>query len=134
MRTHDGTPITRASLLLTALALSLGLLSACASAPAVPPTVALTEAREAIAAAEESDGRQHASSELDQARQKLGMAEGAVDREDMVEAERLANEATVAADLASARTASAKAAEINRQMERGAEALTEEMRRTGEQQ
>ena len=134
MKTLPPVRLTRAALLSSVLALSLGLLSACASAPAVAPTASLTEAREAIARAEQSDGRQHASGELDQAKQKLVMAERAVDREDMVEAERLADEAAVAAKLASARTESAKAAEINREMGRGAEALTEEMRRTGEQQ
>ena len=134
MKTFPGGHLTRGALLSSVLALSLGLLSACASAPVVAPTASLTEAREAIARAEQSDGRQHASGELEQARQKLVMAESAVDRDDMVEAERLADEAAVAAKLASARTESAKAAEINREMGRGAEALTEEMRRMGEQQ
>lgn len=124
--------LTRVILLSSALATGLLLLSACASAP-VAPTASLTEAREAIARAEQSDGRQYAGSELDEAQQKLEMAESAVDEQDMVEAERLAREAQVTAELASARTAAAKAAEVNREMGRGAEALTEEMGRTGEQ-
>jgi len=49
-------------------------------------------------------------------------------------AERLAQEALVVAQLASARTGAAKAEEINREMGRSADALEEEMRRTGEQQ
>lgn len=133
MKTHYGARMTRAALLPSILALGLVLLTACASAPAAP-TASLTEAREAIARAEQSDARQHAGGDLDQARQKLEMAEGAVERQDMVEAERLANESEVAAVLALARTEAAKAAEVNREMERAAEALTEEMRRMGEQQ
>ena len=133
MKTHYGARLTRATLLPSILALGLVLLTACASAPAAP-TVSLTEAREAIARAEQSDARQHAGGELDQARQKLEMAELAVERQDMVEAERLADEAEVTAELAAARTEFAKAAEINREMERSADALTEEMRRMGEQQ
>lgn len=134
MRTHHGARLTRAALLSSALAFGLVLLSACAATPVAEPTAALEGARVAIAEAEQSDGRQHAGGELDQAKQKLVMAERAVEQEEMVEAERLANEAAVAAELAAARTESAKAAEINREMGRGAEALTEEMRRTGEQQ
>ena len=38
----------------------------------------------------------------------------------------------VEAELASARTAAAKAAAVNQEMERGADALTEEMQRAGE--
>ena len=50
----------------------------------------------------------------------------------MIAAERFAQEARVQAELASARTASAKAAAVNKEMERGADALTEEMQRAGE--
>ncbi len=125
--------LKRALLVVPTLVLGMLLLSACASAP-VTPTVSLTEAREAVARAEQAGSRQHAGSELDHARLKLEQAEAAVEQEDMVEAERLAREAEVAAELASARTEAAKAIEINRQMGRGADALTEEMRRMGEQQ
>ena len=133
MKAQIGALMTRAALLPSVLALGLVLLTACASAPAAP-TVSLTEAREAIARAEQSDARQHAGGELDQAKQKFEMAARAVERQDMIEAQRLADEAEVAAELASARAESAKAAEINREMARAADALTEEMRRMGEQQ
>lgn len=109
------------------------LLTACAAAPQAP-TGALTEAREAIASAEQAGARQHAGAELDEARQKLEQAEQSIRKERMDEAQRRAREATIVAELASARTASAKAAAINREMGRGAEALTEEMQRTGDQQ
>lgn len=132
METQHGAGLTRAVLLSSALLTGLMLLSACASTPA-PPTASLTEAREAIADAEQSDARQYSGSELDEAKQKLEMAERAVASQDMVEAERLAREAEIAAELASARAAAAKAEKVNRQIERDAEALTEELRRTGEQ-
>ncbi|MFO7858556.1 MAG: DUF4398 domain-containing protein [Ectothiorhodospiraceae bacterium] len=133
MKTANEIRRERPWLLATALATGLLLLTACASTP-VAPTASLTEARDAIARAEQTGGRQYAGTELDEAQQKLAMAESAVDEMDMGEAERLAEEAQVTAELASARTASAKAAEVNREMGRSAEALTEEMRRTGEQQ
>ncbi len=131
-------PLTTSSLgrrIRTALSLAaaVALLSACASAP-VAPTSALNEAREAIAVAEQVGARQHAGAELDEAQQKLMAAERSVNNEQMVEAERLAQEAKVVAQLASARTETKKAQEINEEMGRSAEALREEMRRTGDQQ
>lgn len=115
------------------MVVAIALMSACASAP-VAPTSALSEARDAIAIAEQSGARQHAGAELDEAQEKLKSAEQYVENERMTAAERLAREATVSAELASARTESAKALAINREMKRSAEALDEEMRRTGEQQ
>lgn len=109
------------------------LLSACATTPPAP-AVSLTEARQAIAGAEQSGARQYAGAELDEARQQLILAERAVNTERMIEAERYARQAQVAAELASARSESAKAAEINREMGRSVDALIEEMRRTGDQQ
>lgn len=108
-------------------------LVACASDP-VPPTSSLNLASEAIATAEQADARQHAGAELEEAKQKLAEAEKAVAQRKMTEAERLADQARVAAELAMARTEAAKAAEINREMGRGAEALDEEMRRQGDRQ
>ncbi|WP_341939094.1 DUF4398 domain-containing protein [Marinimicrobium sp. C2-29] len=114
--------------LLTAL-----LLSACASAP-VAPTESLNNARGAIENAEQAEARQYAPAELEEAQAQLTAAERAVSEERMLEAERLAEQARVSAALAKARTEEAKAAAINRQMERSAEALREEMRRGGDQQ
>lgn len=110
-------------------AVSLMLLGACASTPP-PPTQSLTDARLAIANAEQSDARQYAGAELDEARRQLSMAERAVGMDRMVEAERFARQSQVAAELATARTGSAKALEINHEMRRSTEALLEEMRRT----
>ena len=107
------------------------LLSACASAPPAP-TASLAAARQAIASAEQSDARQYADGELDEARQRLLMAERAVNSENMIVAERYARQSRITAELASVRTESAKAVEINRAMGRGTEALIEDMQRTGD--
>lgn len=114
-------------------AVSLLLLGACASTPP-PPTQTLTDARLAIANAEQADARQYAGAELDEARRQLSMAERAVGTERMIEADRYARQSQVAAELATARTGSAKALEINHEMRRSTEALLEEMRRTGGRQ
>jgi uncharacterized protein YaiL (DUF2058 family) len=115
------------------LAVAIVLLSACATAP-LAPTASLTAAREAIASAEQAGARQHAGAELDEAQQQLIKAERFVSNQQMIEAERFARQSRIAAELASARTESAKAAAINREMDRGADALIEEMRRTGDRQ
>ena len=116
------------------LAAAAVLLGACATTPPAPPTASLNAARQAITNAEQADARQYASTELDEANQKLAMANRAVTTESMIEADRLAQESRVVAELASARTESAKAAEINREMGRGADALNEELRRQGDLQ
>ncbi len=124
--------VERARLLVT-LALATLTLVACASAP-VPPTESLTMASDAIANAEQAEARRYAGAELEEANRHLAEANKAVAAEKMTEADRLAKQARVAAELAMARTEAAKAAAINREMGRGAEALDEEMRRQGDQQ
>lgn len=116
------------------LAAAVVLLGACATAPPSPPTASLNAARQAISSAEQSDARQYASAELDEANKKLLLADRAVNTERMSEADRLAQQSKVAAELASARTESAKAEEINREMRRSADALNEEMQRQGDRQ
>jgi len=113
------------------LAGMLMFLAACASAP-VAPDSALDAAKVAILNAEKAEAGQFAGAELGEAREKLAMADGAVKEENMVVAERFAQESRVQAELASARTAAAKAAAVNKELERGADALTEEMQRAGE--
>lgn len=113
------------------LVASMALLAACASAPPAPESE-LDAARVAISNAAKADANRYAGAELGEAREKLALADGAVRQENMVAAERLAQQSRVQAELASARTAAAKAAQVNTEMERGAEALTEEMKRAGE--
>lgn len=115
------------------LAGALLLVAGCASAP-MAPTASIDEAKLAIQAAERNDASRYAASELDEARQKLVQADKAVAAEDMISAGRFAEESTVAANLAAARTEATKAVAINEEMGRGAEALLEEMQRAGDQQ
>ena len=119
--------------LFTTLLLATLTLVACASAP-LPPPESLNAARDAIASAEQAEARQYAGAELEEANRHLAAAMKAVEAERMTEADRLAKQARVAAELSMARTEAAKAAAINREMGRGAEALDEEMRRQGDQQ
>ncbi|KMQ72840.1 DUF4398 domain-containing protein [Marinobacter subterrani] len=119
--------------LFTTLLLATLTLVACASAP-LPPTESLNDARDAIASAEQAEARQYAGAELEEANRHLTAALKAAEAERMAEADRLAKEARVAAELAIARTEAAKAAEINREMGRSAEALDEEMQRQGDSQ
>ena len=118
-------------LAVTGIAVTLMFLAACASAP-VAPDSALDAAKVAISNAEKAEAGQFASAELGEARQKLALADGAVVEKNMVSAERFAQESRVQAELASARTAAAKAMTVNKEMERGADALSEEMQRAGE--
>lgn len=135
MNESTRTPLSRRPRLVVGLAVTVVmLLGACASTRPAPPTESLAAARQAIANAERSDARQFAGAELNEARERLNQAERAVTAENMIMAERLAQQSRVVAELASARTESAKAIEINREMTRSAEALREEMRRTGDQQ
>ncbi|MHA7808910.1 MAG: DUF4398 domain-containing protein [Marinobacter adhaerens] len=119
--------------LFTTLMFAALTLVACASAP-LPPTESLNGARDAIASAEQAEARQYAGAELEEANRHLAAAVKAVEEERMTEADRLAKQARVAAELAVARTEAAKAAAINLEMGRGAEALDEEMQRQGDQQ
>lgn len=129
-QTIRATP-SRRPLIAAGLMASLTLIAACASAPPAPVS-AMDAARVAITNAEKVDANRYAGAELGEAREKLAMADNAVRQESMVQAERLAQQSRVQAELASARTAAAKAAEVNKEMERGADALTEEMQRAGE--
>lgn len=133
MKTHLIRRATERTGLFITLLLAALTLVACASAP-LPPTESLNMASEAIANAEEAEARRYAGAELEEANRHLADANKAVAAERMTEADRLAQQARVAAELAIARTEAAKAAEINREMERGAEALDEEMQRQGDQQ
>jgi len=112
---------------------TLMLLTACASTPPAPDS-ALDAAKVAISNAERQEAGQFAAAELSEARAKLALADSAVRDKNMIVAERFAQESRVQAELASARTAAAKAAAVNEQMKRGADALSEEMQRAGEQQ
>lgn len=129
------TPLNPASRLYlgAGMALLLLLSAGCAVTPPAP-TGSLSAARQAITNAERSGAQHYAGAELNDARQRLLMAERAVRSEHMIEAERLAEEAKLAAELASATTETSKALESNQELSRSVQALVDEMRRTGGQQ
>jgi predicted Zn-dependent peptidase len=116
-----------------ALASAMLLFVACASAPPAP-TASINEAKLAIEVAEKVDAGHFANAELDEARQMLIAADKAVKAENMVLANRYAQQSIVTAQLATAKTEAAKAQAVNAELNRGAKALIEEMQRTGDQQ
>jgi hypothetical protein len=111
----------------TAIAGAL-LLGACASTPPAP-TAALQAAQQAIATAERADAGRYAPAELGEARSKLASADAAVTDRKMLVATRYAEQSRAEAELASARTSSAKANAVNDEMKRSNGALVEEIQR-----
>jgi hypothetical protein len=113
----------------TGLAAGLIVVGACASAPPAP-TQSLQAARTAIETAEKADAGRYAAVELGEARKRLASADASVSEEKMSLAERLAHESRAQAELASSKTAAAKANEVNDEMKRSTDTLIEEMKRT----
>jgi len=114
-----------------AVVASLGgalLFAACASTPP-EPTVAIKAAEQAIAVADQARITDSASPELREAREKLTAAQRAAQDKRMVEAERLAHESRVDAELASAKTAAAKEKAVNDEIKRSTATLAQEMQR-----
>ncbi len=105
------------------------LLAACASTPPAP-TASLEAARQAISNAERAEAGRYATTELAEARAKLASANTAVQHKKMIDAERLAEQARVEAELASARTSASKARTVNDEMKRSTGTLIEEMQRS----
>ncbi len=125
-------PISALRLLVVAsLAGATLLLTACASAPKAP-IAALSEAKVAINSAEKAEANRYAGPELAEARLKLVQADAAVTGKNMVEADRLAHQSRLAAELAIARTETAKALAVNEELSKGLEALNEELNRPGD--
>jgi len=113
------------------LAGALLLLTACATAPK-PPQSALAEAEVAIGTAEKADAGRYAGPVLNEARQKLVQADNAVKDERMVQADRLAHQSRIAAELATAQTETAKAEAVNLELSKSLDALNEELNRPGD--
>jgi hypothetical protein len=103
------------------------ILGGCASTP--PPTASLVAARTAIGDAEKAGAGRFAQPELSEARDKLTAANSEVGKSNMIDAEQLANEARVEADLAAAKTEQAKAIAVNDEMKQSNAALIDEMQR-----
>lgn len=120
----------RASPLCAAAAIAgLLALAACATTPQ-PPNRALQAAELAITHAEQARAAEYAPTELNQAREKLAAGRRAVRNEQMVEAETLAEESRIHADLASARAEMIKAKAINVEMQKSIDTLEQEMQRS----
>lgn len=120
----------------TALGLVLaGLFTLVSCASTLPaPSRELQAAESAITRAEQARVADYASLELSQARSKLQAARAAVIQEDMVLAQRLADESRVNAELAFARAEMIKAKAVNDEMQKSIDTLKQEMsRQTGAQ-
>ena len=103
------------------------LLAACASTP--PPAVDLASAKQAIAVADQARIADASSPPLSEARDKLAAAQSAVTDKRMVDADRLARESRVDAELSSAQSAAAKDKAVNDEMIHSTATLSQEMQR-----
>lgn len=106
-----------------------GMLAGCASTPKAP-TEALQAAELAIANAEQDRVADYASPELGEARDKLTAARVAVVEKEMVRAARLAEQAKVDAELATAKAKAAKAQEVNEELDKNINTLQQELQRS----
>ena len=113
---------------LSIAAASLFAVAACATVPK-PPTEALHAAEVAITNAEQARVADYASPELAEARTKLTGARDAVTQQDMVLAQRLAEQSRADAELASAKAEAAKARIVNDEMKKSTDTLKQEMQR-----
>lgn len=124
MRTKSNTSRTlTGAILLTAI---IGGLTACSSLPPQPNT-AMIQAQSAVAQAQNADTRQYAAMDLNNAVMKLQAANDANAKRDYKQANDLAEEAQVDAQLAMAKTQAAKAQEAEAQVRKGNEALQDQV-------
>jgi hypothetical protein len=100
----------------------------CASKPP-RPTEEMTRAQTLVDQAEQAGAQQYASAELTQARQKLQAADDASDKGKTDAAQRLANEATLDAQLAVAKTNAGKAQTAATEVSQSVETLRREANR-----
>ena len=103
------------------------LLSACASTP--EPTLAMSSAEQAINTADRARTADTASPELSEAHAKLAAAQTAVHDDRMNEARRLAFEARVDAEVASAKFKTTREQAANDEIRRSTDMLAQEMQR-----
>jgi hypothetical protein len=119
---------TLAATVLLSLAASL---TACATTQ--PPPADLAVARASIAQAESAGAADYASSDLVLARHKLDEADADVKNNKMPEAQRLASEAVVDADVAGRKARTAKAERAAIEIQRSNAMLSDEMSRPANQ-
>ncbi len=108
------------------IAAALGLLCAGCASNANRPTSEITRARTLIEQAEKAGAQQFAAAELDQARNKLHLANAAVENGKNDEARARANEAAADAELAQARATSGEAKKSADAVEQSTETLQRE--------
>jgi Domain of unknown function (DUF4398) len=96
----------------------------------VAPVENITSAEMAIMAAQESNASVHAPLELKVAADKLNQAKAAMEQEEFDKAQLLADEATVDAQLAEARSRSEKAKKVAQEMRDNIETLRHEIERS----
>ena len=111
-----------------ALSGALMVLTACSSSPK-PPLAELQAAEQAIANAERAQVVRYASIELNTARTELTAARTAVSEKNMPQAQRLALQSKLSADLALARAELLKAQAVNQDMQQSINALQQETQR-----
>ena len=119
-----------AQLVLTNVALA-ALVAGCASGPP-PATADLTRAHTSIEQAQQSGAQQYAAADLQAARDKTGEAEAAANKHDTVVAQRLATEAALDAQLATARAQSAKAQASAHELDESLNTLRKESARNSD--
>ncbi len=110
----------------TGIFVASALLAGCASTPDVADT-GIVRAETTIETAAESGAQEHASGELDDAREKLVAAKLAAEQGDEEEAARLAKEAELKAQVAMAQAEHAEADESLREVQQGIETLRQEL-------
>jgi hypothetical protein len=104
------------------------LFAACAATPPVPD-VALSSAKQAIAVADQERVADASSPPLSEARDKYSAAQSAVTDKHMADADRLAEESRVDAELSTAQSQAAKNQAVNAEMIKGTQTILDEMQR-----
>ncbi len=120
--------LKRKPTLLAAVAVTPLILAGCAST-GERPDEQLAHASESIEAAEQSGGREYGPVALESAQSKLMLARSAADRGDHEEALRLAREAELEAELATARANRGKAEDALGELDESIRTLREEIAR-----
>lgn len=106
-------------------ALLVALASGCASAPP-KPTKEYTQAQSLIEKADKAGAQRYAAADLQAARDKLQASKKAAEEGNAEEASRLASEAALDAQVATARTASGKARQAVEQATRSSQAARQQ--------
>ena len=108
---------------------TVSLLAAGCASKGAPPVAQMATARASITQAETAGAREFAPLELLSAREKLAMADAAVQREEFAAARTFAEQAGADASLAEAKARSAKAQNTVQELQRSIATLRQEIER-----